>query len=174
MTANESISNSREDSSNSHKSPGADIARLDMAHRIRHSNYNSIWEQQKHFTWLISIILSAQAVILASVKLDSTDKLIVLCVGSLLGIITSIIAFRVQRIEGIYFSRASEVYAEEYRAVYPYAEAPHRSQKPNKAVSSLVTSVIRGRAGVRDHFQLLFLAFAAVFLGIFIYACVAL
>ena len=83
----------------------AAIARLDMANKIRHSNYNSIWEQQKHFTWLISIMLSAQALVAAAVKLDSFQKSAVLFVASTVGIITSIVGFRVQRIEGIYFAK---------------------------------------------------------------------
>jgi hypothetical protein len=126
------IGDPRETSTSFDKLSGTDIARLDMAHKIRHTNYNSIWEQQKHFTWLISIILSAQAIILASTKLDSFDKLTVLFVGSLLGMITSVVAFKVQRIEGGYFCHANEVYAEEYRAIYPHAEIPHRSQEPIK------------------------------------------
>lgn len=173
MTAGVGAGNSDEAAATPGKLPAKDTARLDMAHKIRHSNYNSIWEQQKHFTWLISIIFSGQAIILASTKLNSADKLSVLCIGSLLGMITSIIAFRVQRIEGRYFCQANEVYAEEYRAIYPYAEAPHRTREPNKAISSLVVSVFSGAAGVRDHFQVLFLAFATVFFAIFIYSCVA-
>jgi hypothetical protein len=149
------------------------IARLDMAYKIRHSNYNSIWEQQKHFTWLISIMLSGQAIVVGAVQLRSPEKSAVLFAASIAGIIISIIGFRVQRIEGIYFCDANKVFAEEYRAVYPDAKAPYRSEKPNKSVSGLIAAVCLGRAGVRDHFQILFLAFIAIFVAIAIYACVS-
>jgi hypothetical protein len=150
-----------------------DIARLDMADKIRHSNYNSIWEQQKHFTWLISIILSAQAILLAGTKLDSAEKVVILCIASIIGITISLIGFRVQRIEGIYFCQANELFAKEYQTVYPDAPPPYHSGEPNKNLSNLIISCFQGRAGVRDHFQILFLAFMTVFTAIAIYACVS-
>jgi hypothetical protein len=151
-----------------------DIARLDMADKIRHYNYNSIWEQQKHFTWLISIILSAQAIVLAGTKLDSSDKIAILCVASIVGIMISIIGFRVQRIEGVYSCQANELFAKEYQIVYPDARPPYQSGPPNKRIPNLIVSCLLGKAGVRDHFQVLFLAFMTVFTAIAIYACVSL
>lgn len=150
-----------------------DISRLDMAEKIRHSNYNSIWEHQKHFTWLISIILSAQAIILAGTKLDSSDKVVILCVASIVGIMISLTGFRVQRIEGIYFCQANELFAKEYRIVYPDTRPPYLSGQPNKSIPNLIASCFLCKAGVRDHFQILFLAFVAVFTAIAIYACVS-
>src|SRR6185437_12143957 len=135
----------------------------DLADKIRHSNYNSIWEQQKHFTWLISITLSAQAIMLAGVHLARADKVAVLCFASLVGIMISLIGFRVQRIEGIYFCQANELYAKEYRAVFPDARPPYHSVQPNKKIVNLLACCLRGKAGVRDHFQILFLAFITIF-----------
>ena len=47
----------------------------------------------------------------------------------------------------------------EFLAVYPDAEEPHHSQSPNKTILTLIKSAITGTAGVRDYFQILFIAF---------------
>lgn len=151
-----------------------DVAKLDMAHKIRHSNYNSIWEQQKHFTWLISIILSAQAIVLTGTKLASSDKVAIILIASVMGIVISIIGFRVQRIEGIYFCQANVLFVKEHQAVYPEAETPHSAKEPNKSIPRLIVAVFSGKAGVRDHFQILFLAFIIAFAAIAIYASISL
>lgn len=40
-----------------------DIEKLKMAFTIRDSHHKSLWEEEKHFTWWLSILLSAQIVI---------------------------------------------------------------------------------------------------------------
>lgn len=142
------------------------IARLDIANQLRQPHYNSIWEQQKHFTWLISAVFSAEAIVFGTGLLNSHGKPIILCLVSGIGILFSLMGFRVQRIEGRYFCSANEVFAREYKAVFPYAEVPYRRQDPNKTVPGLFVAVLRDRAGVRDSFQFIFLALSAVFIAI--------
>jgi len=142
--------------------------------RIRQSHHDAIWEEQKHFTWLLSIIFSAQAVVLAGTELSAPDKAIIISIASVVGILIALIGFRAQRIEGVYYHRANTHFAKEFLAVYPDAEEPHHSQAPNKAVLALIKSAITGSAGVRDYFQIIFIAFFAVFTAIAIYAYISL
>jgi hypothetical protein len=150
------------------------VAKLDLAIKIRQSHHYSIWEEQKHFTWLISIILSAQAVVLAGVKLGSPQKAILISVASAVGILIALTAYRVQRVEGVYYCQSHTHFVNQYRAVYPSAEVPHYNPKPNKNIPELVHSILTAKSGVRDHFQFLFLSFMVVFMAIAIYSFIVL
>jgi hypothetical protein len=112
--------------------------------------------------------------LLTTAKVGSSGKAAMLCAASVVGIVISLTGFRVQRIEGVYFAQAREVFAKEYRKVYPDEQPPYRAQKPNKSILRLISSCLLGKAGVRDHFQILFLAFTIVFAAIAVYACVSL
>lgn len=154
--------------------PATDIARLDMADKIRNSHYNSIWEQQKHFTWLISIILSAQAVFANDCKgwlvRQSGNALRRLCrwYSNFPYWLPS------PKNRRSLLCPSSRSLCKEYRKVYPDEQPPYRAQKPNKSILRLISSCLLGKAGVRDHFQILFLAFTIVFAAIAVYACVSL
>jgi hypothetical protein len=152
----------------------AEIAKLDLARELQHTHYNSIWEEQKHFTWLISIILSAQAVVLAGTSLDSTGKQVIISVASLAGILIAITGYRAQRLESIYFRQANQLFVKLYNSVYPDAPSSYNLLNTNKSLPRLIKAVLTGRAGIRDQFQFLFLAFMAIFIAIAIYSYVAL
>jgi len=148
--------------------------KLDLLYKIRQGHHNAIWEEQKHFTWLISIILSGQLVIFAGVKVASTQKITLVVISSLVGILFAVIGFRTQRIEGIYYSNVNVAYNEAYKALFP-ATAPswHRGE-PNKKIKKLISTIFTKSSGVRDYFQFLFLSFIVVFAATAVYACVAL
>ena len=146
--------------------PIGDLAKLDLATKIRHYHHNAIWEEQKHFTWLISIILSGQLVVFTS---DTSGKVVLVFVGSVVGILLAITAFRVQRREGVYFRNANAIFVEEYNALYPKMSLPLPSQKANKGILDLVLSFFIGKLGVRDYFQFLFLTFIVIFAGLAVY-----
>lgn len=152
----------------------ADIARLDLAVKIWQAYHNAIWEEQKHFTWLISIILSAQAVVLAGIKLSSPERGALISLASAVGILIATTGFRVQRIEAIYYCQANSRLAQEYKMVYHDADVPYYSQEPNKSIPGLILATLTGRSGIRDQFQCLFLSFIAVFIAIAVYAFIAL
>jgi hypothetical protein len=149
---------------------GTDIQKLSLAFQIRQSHYDGIWEEQKHFTWIISIILSAQAVVLAGTSIRPHDKLTIVLIASAVGVLMALIAFRVQRLEAIYFCQANERFAQAYHDVYPNSPEPFYSRQPNKPIWRLITFALRGKAGVRDNFQFMFVAFAVLFLFVAGYA----
>jgi hypothetical protein len=152
----------------------ANTARLDLAVKIWQAYHNAIWEEQKHFTWLISIILSAQAVVLAGIKLSSSERAILISLASTVGILIAATGFRVQRIEAVYYCQANSRLAKEYKTVFRDADMPYYSQVPNRSILGLVLATLAGRSGIRDQFQFLFLSFVAVFVAIAAYALVAL
>jgi hypothetical protein len=154
--------------------PAASFTKLDLALRIRQNHHDAIWEEQKHFTWLISIILSAQLIVFVGTKLDPSQKIALIIISSVVGVLFAITGFRVQRIEGVYFYDANIKYNEAYSAVFGVTEPPYRRGSANKTPWRLMLSVFTNRSGVRDHFQFLFLAFIAVFAGTATYSCIAL
>jgi hypothetical protein len=154
--------------------PTASLTKLDLAHKIRQSHHDAIWEEQKHFTWLISIILSAQLIVFVGGKLDSAGKIALIVISSLVGILFAITGFRVQRIEGVYFYNANIKYNEIYSSVFQTTAPSRRRGTANKTLRDLVTSIFTNSSGVRDNFQFLFLAFIAIFVATAVYASVAL
>jgi uncharacterized membrane protein (DUF485 family) len=152
----------------------ASLTKLDLAHQIRQSHHDAIWEEQKHFTWLISIILSAQLIVFVGAKLGSSQKIALIIISSVVGVLFAITGFRVQRIEGVYFYNANITYNKAYSAVFNTTEPAFRRGSANKTLRGLISSIFTNSSGVRDHFQFLFLAFVAVFVATAIYSCIAL
>jgi hypothetical protein len=154
--------------------PIPSMEKLNMLLQLRQAHHNAIWEEQKHFTWLISIVLSGQLVIFAGVNIASTQKIALVVVSSLVGVLFAAIGFRTQRIEGIYFSNANVAFDETYRKLFYVAEPPRRRSDPNKTIRDLISGVFTNNSGVRDYFQFLFLSFIIIFVATAVYACVAL
>lgn len=147
---------------------------LDLLYQIRQGHHNALWEEQKHFTWLISIILSGQLVIFAGVKVAATQKITLIVISSLVGILFAIIGFRTQRIEGVYFTNANVAYNEAYKALFRTGAPSWHRGSPNKPIKELISTIFTSSSGVRDYFQFLFLSFIVVFAATAVYACVAL
>jgi hypothetical protein len=148
--------------------------KLDLLFRIRQGHHNAIWEEQKHFTWLISIILSGQLVIFAGVKTASTQKITLIVISSLVGILFAAIGFQTQRIEGIYYTNANAAYNEAYKVLFRTAAPSLHRRNPNKKIKELISTIFTNSSGVRDYFQFLFLSFIVVFAATAVYACIAL
>jgi ABC-type branched-subunit amino acid transport system permease subunit len=149
---------------------------VNLAREIRKNHHDAIWEEQKHFTWLISIILSGQLVVFIGSQPSPSVKIALIVVSSLIGILLSLTAFRVQRIEGIYFNNANIAFNEAYRKFFGKDTGPsaERTEKiaANKDPGGLIIAVLTNNSGVRDQFQFIFLSFIVVFAAIAIYACV--
>ena len=144
--------------------PPGDLRRLEVALELRKFHHTSIWEEQKHFTWLISLLLSALVIGATSDRVNSTARAVMLLVGSLVGFLLSMTAYRVQRREGVYYQNAYLAFAREWNLQFPHHLLGAFRDRPNKSLSRLVTAGLTGKAGVRDYFQILFLSFAAAFL----------
>jgi len=147
-----------------------DVKRLEIAHNIREFHHKSLWEEEKHFTWWVSIVLSAQILIYTSNSLCNQSKLIFIFIASLVGIFLCIIAFRVLRREGEYFHTALSRFVKEYNSIYTTSPLPDVPEKANKNIRELIKSFLTCKIGVRDSFQLLFLLFIVIFVGILLFS----
>jgi hypothetical protein len=79
-----------------------------------------------------------------------------------------------QRLESIYFRQANQLFVKFYNSVYPDAPSSYSLLNTNKSMPRLIKAALTGRAGIRDQFQFLFLAFMTIFIAIAIYSYVAL
>lgn len=128
------------DAQSASKSDG--VEKLNFIFAVRQSHRDSIWEEQKHFTWLISIILTGQLIFFTNTRMQAGARAALILIASIVGILFSITGFRVERREGLYFSQANKQFLEEYKALYPGAEIPYRVQAVNKTPLRLMISVI--------------------------------
>jgi hypothetical protein len=143
---------------------------LNFIFSVRQSHRDSIWEEQKHFTWLMSLILTGQIVLLTASRIAPSAKAGLVLTASVAGILFAITGYRVERIEGHYFSQANHEFLVAYQKRYPEAEIPHRHETVNKTIPILIWSICTGQAGVRDYFQFLMLCFVVIFAAVAVYS----
>jgi hypothetical protein len=146
----------------------SDIARLQFAQSIRVFHHAALWEEEKHFTWLNSLILSAQLLLFNSEKIPFKFRFSLILVVSLLGVLASRIALRVIRKEGEYFCNALNRFVDEHNSIFPDKQLPPAPTPPNKSYPTLLKSFLLGQVGVRDAFQVVFLAFGTAFVTILV------
>ena len=126
------------------------LARVELLQNRRNFHHNALWEEEKHFTWWVYILLSALALIYTSDLCDQA-KLPIIAAGAILGIIICSIALAIMRRESIYFKDSLHHFTSEFDQ---YFEVCH------------LTS--RWKWSVRDYFKLIFWIFIAVFGLIFL------
>lgn len=152
------------------KNNNDDVKRLELAHNIREFHHKSLWEEEKHFTWWVSIVLSAQIVLYTSDSLNNQNKLLFIVIGSLIGIFLCIMAFRILRAEGGYFHTALSRFVNEYNKIFTISPLPDVPKKANKDMRDLIKSFFTGKLRIRDSFQCLFLFFILIFVGISLFS----
>ena len=130
---------------------------------IREYHHDALWEEEKHFTWLLSILLTAIVGVFVVGNLDLLTKSVVIAAFSLLGVILSAFAFRVVRREGDYFHQANRRFVLIHKTCFPEIEISPVPNEANKRLFSLLWSAFTFKAGVRDVFQLVFVVFSMFF-----------
>jgi len=155
-----------------------ELDRLEFAFKRWAYHHTAIWEAQKHFTWFISIVLSAQVLSLSTKSLSHTTRLIAVETLSVAGVVLAWIGCRVQRREGSLFTFASDEYIAEHNAVFPEHAMPtrdltddHRAKMPgNPSWGELLVAPFRPGTGIRVMFQWLFVLFMVGFAAVGIVA----
>jgi hypothetical protein len=142
------------------------LARVELAMQLRDFHHKGIWEEQKHFTWLISILLSGAVVALSTGSFDESERSWLLLIIGAVGLVVTYVAVRIQSIEGESFNGAHQTFKTEFTRVFPDHEWP--PPRPPKARG--VKRLVQPPAGVRDHFRLLFWVFGVGFLSMLLYA----
>lgn len=154
--------------------PPRSLDRLEFAFKRWSYHHSAIWEAQKHFTWFISIVLSAQVLSLTTKSLSHTTRLVAVEVLSVVGLVLAWIGCRVQRREGSLFTYASDEYVAEHNAVFPKWKMPVREVKDedaskmpgNPSWPALLVAPFRPGTGIRVMFQWLFLLFMVGFVAV--------
>lgn len=147
------------------------LDRLEFAFKRWSYHHTAIWEAQKHFTWFISIVLSAEVISLSTASLSHTTRLVTVEVLSVVGVVLAWIGCRVQRREGSLFTFASDEYAAEHNAIFPERPLPVRDVSQdgdaklpgNPSWPALIVAPFRPGTGIRVMFQWLFVLFMAGF-----------
>lgn len=160
---------------------------LEISQALRKYYHDALWDEEKHFTWWVSIVFSALVFVYSSSQLCAWQKVAVLTMGSLFGIFLSFIGCFVVRKEGVYFRDAMETFQrtsitlglhEEPQNApdskkkfalmpeYPISKSFEEARdKANKPFMRLLAGVCRPKTlGVRDFFQLIFIASGLLFL----------
>jgi hypothetical protein len=141
---------------------------LKLAQQLREYHHKSLWEEEKHFTWLHSIILAAQAAIVTRTPAELEARGVLLIVLAIVGLCFVVIALRVVRREGAFFVEAHRLFVERFNALFPNQKLEQPPQDPNKSLFALPFIVLGGKPSIRDNFQLVFLVFGAIDLALLV------
>jgi hypothetical protein len=142
----------------------SDLTQLQIAQSIRDYHHKALWEEEKHFSWFLSIIFSLNVILITSEKLTPGSKGRLILFVSVVGVLICLIALRVVRNESANFQHALHRFNSQYNHCFVEPKQPEVSAaNPNKTYIRLVLAALSGRASIRDAFQLLFLVFFVVF-----------
>lgn len=151
-----------------------DVKKLELAHTIREFHHKSLWEEEKHFTWWVSIVFSGLIVLYTNNGLCYRNKLIFIIIGSLIGIFLCITALRIMIVEGGYFHTALARFVNEYNKIFKTSPLPPVPEEPNKKLRDLIKLFFIWKLGVRDSFQFLFYFLMLIFSVILVWSVLTL
>jgi len=135
-----------------------DVDKLQAAHLLREYHHKSLWEEEKHFTWLCSILLSGQVLFLTSDKVPARERATVVLVLGIVGLLLAVAAMRVIVLESRAFLEASDRFVE-LRAKIDFLKTPSDEQ-PRTPKPWVSWNSIRGMFGF------VFLLFAGTFMAL--------
>lgn len=154
-----------------------ELEKLKIAQDIRLYHHRALWDEEKHFTWLLSGILSMQVLFIIEDDLSILEKYAFVSVISFVGIILSSIAFRVVRIESSYFQQAMRRFAIEHNKCFYDFDKLSTADKESDSCDllCLIFSGLNGNTSVRVNFQLIMIVFIISFsLSFFLSICYSL
>lgn len=139
---------------------GTDALRL--AQQLREYHHKALWEEEKHFTWLHSLVLGAQAATVTRKACELEARAALLIVLAAVGLLLAIVALRVVRREGTFFVEAHRLFVKRFNIVFPDGRLDEPAANPNRNLLTLPFVVLGGRPSIRDNFQFVFLVFGAI------------
>jgi hypothetical protein len=147
------------------------IEALKFAQQLREYHHKALWEEEKHFTWLLSIILAAQAAVLTSKGSDLPARGPILIVLAVIGLAFVIVALRVVRREGEFFVNAHAFFVPLYNRHFPDHPLPAPPGAANRQVLALPLLLLAPwKLSIRDAFQLVLLVFGVTYVGLLVAA----
>jgi hypothetical protein len=142
------------------------LTKLQIAQSIRDFHHNALWEEEKHFTWLVSILITAMLLVFTNDKVTDTMRGVAVLVLSLAGLFISATALVVLRRESLNFQTALHRFVRQHNQCFPdiQLEIP-ATANPNKSFLRLAVGTFRRGSYIRDAFQRLFIfAFCLFFI----------
>ncbi|TAJ93956.1 MAG: hypothetical protein EPO31_07190 [Gammaproteobacteria bacterium] len=134
-----------------------------LAQQFREYHHKALWEEEKHFTWLLSIILAAQAAILTKNADDLEARGLLLAVLAIAGLALVIVSLRVVRREGAFFVTAHRLFVKRFNILFPDQKLEEPVTRPEPFLLTLPLRVLLGcKTSIRDNFQFVFLVFGAI------------
>jgi len=135
---------------------------LKFTQGLREYHHKALWEEEKHFTWLHSIILAAQAAILIKQPDELASRNILLIVLAVVGLSFAVVALRVVRREGEFFVYAHNLFVDRFNVLFPENNLLKSKSDQDESLLMLPFRVLRGKASIRTNFQFVFFVFGAI------------
>jgi hypothetical protein len=148
--------------------PSASVEALKIAQQLREYHHHALWEEEKHFTWIHSIIVAAQAAILTKNSSEFHARGHVVITLAAIGIVLVVVALRVLRREGAFFVDAQKRFVEFFNDAFPQKMLPIPSAKPNRSILAIPFLLLSRNLAVRDAFQLVLIVFGTVYVVLII------
>jgi hypothetical protein len=145
------------------KIPSAeDLQLLNVAHELRKYHHNALWEEEKHFTWIASILLSATVAIGATDKINSGGRFLSVLLLSIIGLSLCGLALAVVRRESRTFEEAAVRFLQQLNKCFP---GDHRKIYFDGASPTrrIISRILSGQLTIRDAFQVVFHLFGIAF-----------
>ena len=108
---------------------------FELSQEMRRYHQVALWEEEKHFTWWISIILPTLVLVYSHPDLCVQQKVAIVTAGCLFGAFLSHIGYRVIRQEGEYFKEAMETFCRTSRTLgLQESPKPHANSESDLAL----------------------------------------
>lgn len=148
---------------------GNQLKKIEIAQTIVNKHHSALWEAQKHFTWWLSILLSAQLITYTSDTLNSLSKTIFVTIIGIVGIFICRIAFLSLTRESEYYCEAFNRYRKAFNDIYTDHPITRPASTANPSLVELFRLFLKGKLRIREGFNLVFYVFGFVFFIITIY-----
>ena len=139
-----------------------DLELLKFVQSVREYHHKALWEEEKHFTWLNSFVLSGELLMFASDKLSMCSKSTLISILTGFGILTSLLALIVVRSESRNFQEAFERYDQYNRKVFQSNDT-EQPLDTNNRFFKLLRFLRSDRLKIRVVFQVIFILFLITF-----------
>ena len=165
---------------------------LEISQALRKYYHDALWEEEKHFTWWVSIVFPSLVLIYSSSQLCASQKVALITIGSFFGIFLAYIGFNVVKKEGIYFKESLETFNRTSMALELHMQGESQTHplmpeyslnesfedakgSANKPFGQLLLSLFNPmKLGVRDCFQLVFVFSGFLFFIIWLFTLLTL
>ena len=163
---------------------GARLQYLQIASTTVNRHHGALWEEEKHYTWWISVLFAAALATYLAPSLSPVEQAVPMLCVAVVGCLMSLAAYRVISLEGQYFSEArqsyvralkslgiSQVYIDDQAVelapglqIIPFAETRSRGNRGGWRLIQAMRPLAMNPLGIREVFKLTFVGSFIAFL----------